>query len=141
MLLVVDGAVAGGQREGVLVAGVGARGDGVEVERPEGRLFEGGTDEVPVVADRGDHGVPGVGHPLAVGVRLHGGKGQLEAGAVGVAEPNRFVAGRGRGDEGDVRAAAQGVGDADSVTVGVGQQALGAVGGRKFRGDVFAPFQ
>lgn len=119
-----------GQREGVLVAGAGERSDGVEVERPVGRLFEVGADEVPVVADRGGHGAPGVGHPLTARVRLHGGEGQFEAGGVGVAEGDGLVAGRGaRG--GDVRAAAQGVGDPDGVVIGVEQRAFVAVDGRE----------
>lgn len=42
-----------------------------------------------------------------------------EAGAVGVVEPGAFITGRGRGDVGGVRAAAQHSCDTDGVVIGV----------------------
>lgn len=80
-----------------------------------------------VVADRMGGGVPGVGHLLRIGVRLTGRQGQFVSGAVCVAEPHGFFPRCGLVYEGDVRAVAQGLGDADHVVVRIDQRARIAV--------------
>ncbi|WP_406347397.1 hypothetical protein OHA44_00260 [Streptomyces sp. NBC_00144] len=106
------------------------RGDGVSVKQPEGFLFEYCADEVRVIAERGGNDVPGVGHALSFGVRLHGGEGQFVADAVG--SQNQTLSSP--ASTGETKAMCElprsASGDADGAPVGVRQLALVAVGGR-----------